>query len=381
MRVVINTTTLNKGGALQVAYSVVNELSLLNLEYSFLILCSVPFYNQIESAKLPNNFSIEIVKKTPAKLITRNRVIKILNKAVEEFKADIVLTIFGPSYWKPKVSHVCGFADGWCYYPETIAYKKLKPFNQLKRKLLSKYKLFYLKRDSDHIFIETEDAKKRLIKILNLKQEEVTVISNTYSSIYDQVRLFGKRHQLLLDERKHVDEIRFLLLSANYPHKNIQIINEVIELLKTEIEHFKFFLTIPEDDYNKIIKNLNKKYVVNLGPVKVEQCIQLYQNTDFLFLPTLLETFTATYPEAMVMKKPILTSDLSFARDICRDAACYFDPLDSKDIVKKIKKVINNPEIKKRMIDNGIVRVKDFPTSKNRAINLLELCLNINDKK
>lgn len=35
-------------------------------------------------------------------------------------------------------------------------------------------------------------------------------------------------------------------------------------------------------------------------------------------MPTVLEVFSATYPEAMAL--PIVTSDLDFARDICDNA-------------------------------------------------------------
>ena len=106
---------------------------------------------------------------SPARISTRKSIVVKLNNAVNEFKGEVVLTVFGPSYWKPKVKHICGFADGWCYYPETIALKRLKLIPRIKRILLSKYKLFYLKKDSDYLFIETVDAKKRLIDILNNK--------------------------------------------------------------------------------------------------------------------------------------------------------------------------------------------------------------------
>ncbi len=42
-----------------------------------------------------------------------------------------------------------------------------------------------------------------------------------------------------------------------------------------------------------------------------------------VFIPTLLEVFSATYLEAMLMKKPIIASDLEFSRDICGESA-YF---------------------------------------------------------
>ena len=50
-----------------------------------------------------------------------------------------------------------------------------------------------------------------------------------------------------------------------------------------------------------------------LGKININQCPHLYVQSDAVFLPTLLECFSASYAEAMLMKKPIITSDLGFA--------------------------------------------------------------------
>ena len=70
--------------------------------------------------------------------------------------------MFGPSYWKPDSTHLCGFADGWCYNPKSIAFKKLNLYNKL-RTFLIKYKNYKLINDSDSfIVVETDLARKIL---------------------------------------------------------------------------------------------------------------------------------------------------------------------------------------------------------------------------
>ncbi|MFK2341775.1 glycosyltransferase [Bacteroides fragilis] len=78
-----------------------------------------------------------------------------------------------------------------------------------------------------------------------------------------------------------------------------------------------------------------KKSIVNLGIIDVSKCPQLYNECDALFLPTLLECFSANYVEAMKMRKPIVTSNLPFATNVCKNAALYFDPMNAHDIVEK----------------------------------------------
>ncbi len=85
-------------------------------------------------------------------------------------------------------------------------------------------------------------------------------------------------------------------------------------------------VTLPKDGSNWLeIQQLAAKLGVeeclyNHGPVPVTDGPQLYQTCDFLLLPTILETFSGTYPEAMAMGLPIITTDLDFAHEICQDA-------------------------------------------------------------
>ena len=111
-----------------------------------------------------------------------------------------------------------------------------------------------------------------------------------------------------------------------------------------------------------------------MGPVPIDLCPKVYQECDFMFLPTLVEIFTASYPEAMKMKKPILTSDLSFAHDICGAAAEYFDPLDPEDISNKVFNLANNKDRQKELIQEGDIQLSFFETPQSRARKLLTIC-------
>jgi glycosyltransferase involved in cell wall biosynthesis len=100
-----------------------------------------------------------------------------------------------------------------------------------------------------------------------------------------------------------------------------------------------------------------------------------------MFLPSLIEIFTASYPEAMQMKKPILTSDLSFAHDICGEAAEYFDPVNPADIANKIIYLASNPARRTQLVKNGEKRLLQFETPASRAKNLLDVCEKISKMK
>ena len=124
--------------------------------------------------------------------------------------------------------------------------------------------------------------------------------------------------------------------------------------------------------------------IINLGKIVQKGCPSVYKQCDALFAPTLLETFSAAYPEAMKMRKPILTSKYSFAKDLCGDAALYFDPLDPKDIAQKIKQLIGNEILQKIMIENGEKKLMSFETARSRAEKYISICeeiVNNNEKR
>ena len=77
-------------------------------------------------------------------------------------------------------------------------------------------------------------------------------------------------------------------------------------------------------------------------------------------MPTLLESFSGTYVEAMYHGKPIFTSDIDFARDICGDAAFYFDPLDENSILNTIKSAHENDKVVLDRIELGRERLSGF---------------------
>jgi glycosyltransferase involved in cell wall biosynthesis len=149
----------------------------------------------------------------------------------------------------------------------------------------------------------------------------------------------------------------------------------VIEELKNRGKgKFKFILTIDSENFRRIFNGVCEEHVTNIGPVKPEECPSLYNECDVMFLPTLAECFSASYPEAMVMKKPIITTDLGFARNICQEAALYFKPTDPVSAADAIVRLIENQQLVNKLIINGLSRVKEFDDALERARKILNIC-------
>jgi len=359
MKILINISNNLGGGGLQVALSFLKEIESYT-EHFFFVCYGDSVKHQLKQSAKPHINYYE-VKTKPLLLLSKK--LKEIEKSV---KPDVVFSVFGPTYWNPQAPHIMGFAIPHYLYIDSPFFKRINKFEIIKitiKKILHRY---IVNRDADAIICETEDAMERSRMLFNRVKSFFTV-SNTYSHLYE----LPIECEKFLPEKK---KFRFVTISKYYSHKNLEIISPVLkELSNRNITNVEFILTIDKDDYDRLFSEDDKKNVISVGPVKVDYCPALYSECDFMFLPTLLECFSANYPEAMKMEKPILTSDLSFARGVCKNSALYFDPLDPVDIADKIEMIINTPELAEELVANGKERLLSFPTASERAKHYLEI--------
>lgn len=368
MKLIINTSNLVKGGGVQVALSFLEELKEWGSDEYFVFL-STPVADQLDLKTFPSNFKFHHFPVSPARLLTRWRIVRRFNELERDIHPDVVFTVFGPSYWRPRSPHVMGFALGWAINPDSIAYTLLDKFALIRRKLINLHAKYFVKRDGDFFIGETSDVKERMIRYNWAEKDQIFVVGNTchkvFSEIYQKVEI-----------PIYPEEFRFITISDMYKHKNLTIIKDVIPILRSSKIRCRFYLTLPTNIFEREFSGCDDM-VTNIGPVSINQCPSVYKQCDVLFLPTLLECFSASYPEAMKMELPILTSDLDFSHAICGDAAVYFNPLNPEDIAKKIESIINNTDLRKELVTNGKKRLATFPSAQQRARRYLDICKSV----
>lgn len=366
MKILINTTNLKQGGALQVALSFIYEcIHFTKNEYH--VFLSPSMNKEIKRDLFPKNFKFYNFN-NPSRFILFDKTIKLLNIMENRIKPDIVFSVFGPTYWKPKSKHIMGFANGLYLYNDSPYIQNMKLFEKIKFNLKKSYHQLLLKSNADFYVVQTEDMQKRFAKFINKEINKISVVSSRYDTVFEK-----SIEDLKKLPAKKEDEFWFVTISAFYHHKRLDLINDLVPLIKKENLKVKFILTLPNDIMEKHFHNV-KEYIINLGPVKLEECPYIYTKGDALFLPTLIESFTASYPEAMIMKKPILTSHYSFAKTVCKNAALYFNPYDIQDIMKQIKTIYINKNKYNELVQEGLRVVEELPSSKNRADQYLKLC-------
>ncbi|MDF1576533.1 MAG: glycosyltransferase [Bacteroidales bacterium] len=359
MRLLINTANLRVGGAWQRSISFIEELKKFP-ENEYFIYYTDELKKHINISLFPENFNFYHFERSPARLLSRRGIVKKFNRLEKKIIPDLVFSFVGPAYWRPRSIHLVGFGIPHIVYSE---YRHVKELG-LKDKLAIWYKKQWTKKEADYYVVQTGDVKNRLAEKANVPNEKIFIVSNGYGSQYDNFNLsIAKKEQLR----------KLLLISTYRKNKNIDIINDLIIELKKRKFQCEFHITIDDEVYEQVFSG-NESWVKNHGHVPSAKGPELYSQCDAMFLPTLLECFSASYPEAMRMEIPILTSDYSFATSICGDAALYFDPYDVKDMAEKIIQLYSDDKLYKSLIVNGLKRLEAFDNPEVRTRKYLEIC-------
>lgn len=364
-----------KGGSLQGVVSIIRELVKFS-ENEYHIVISKEVKKQLDGIFFPDNFKFYDLEYK-----TSNRTINLfLNRHAfsvleERIRPNCVVCTSGPMYWTPKSLCLMGYNLAHHLYLDSPYFYTIGAAAKIRWFLRRKFHRFYFRREGDAFFVQTDDVNERLRKYIN--REEVYTVPNTYSVSYRDVETYPNK----LGARK-MNEIRCLTISAYYPHKNLGVIRPVVdELIRRGYANVKFIVTLQAEHYHSLFPASYHENVINVGFVPSKEGPSLYEECDIMFLPTLLECFSASYAEAMVMGKPIVTSDMGFAHTVCKDAALYFDPVDVMSIVDRLLLLINNDSLREELVEKGRKQLAQFGTSEDRAKEILRLCQKLNEKK
>ena len=228
--------------------------------------------------------------------------------------------------------------------------------------------------------VQTETARRGLAHRLRLPLDRVTVILNTCGERYLQNQ--GARP---FPAPTAEQPLRILCFSAAHKHKNLEILPKLAKELSRRRPdlNFRIVLTLPPTHWlaKEVFGQAERLGVSHLlenrGWIPVAQGPDLYRSCDISFLPTLLETFSADYPEAMAMGLPIVTTDLGFAHDVCDDAALYYTPRNAQAAADCLLRLLDDRPLWERQIARGKEILTRYPTPHQRYQQYIRLLLSL----
>jgi glycosyltransferase involved in cell wall biosynthesis len=376
-KICFNATNLHLGGGVTVASSFFTNFS--NLQPNIWD-CTI-----LTSSKVDHNLSLLTKKKLKKFHKIKYKIFDIfqfnaskLNFFFKKNKFDIVFTIFGPLYlFNKKYKSVVGFAQALIIYPNNEYFKLLNVFERLKVKFKFWIQSFFFKK-ADLLIVELDHVKRGLVRELGISPDRIHVVRNCVSNIFTNQSYWSK---ISIPKIKNID-LKLGFVGRNYLHKNTVIFPKAAEILKNNYNiNVKFYVTFTDLEWSSC-SNTFYKYCRNVGPLEVNQCPNFYKSVDAIVFPSLLESFSVTPLEAMVMGKPLFASNRFFNKEICGSHAYYFDPLSPKSLASKINYFIKSGGQTKFQKKIARKHALSFSNPRKRAtdyVNIINNFANSND--
>lgn len=216
-----------------------------------------------------------------------------------------------------------------------------------------------------------------LIRII-VKRNQIIVPSNFWCKYL--IQKFNLNHSRVVTTHEAVDptflinnqnsEIKnpknYIIYTGNlYTHKNIKVILEALKELPEISLKIICARSFFSDKLKRQISHMGiKKQVEFLGYLDDKEFKNVYKEALALVHPSLMEGFSLTGLEAMALNCPVISSNSSCLPEIYEKSVLYFDPNNSKDLVKKINKLKGNLDLRQKLINLGQQQLRKYSWSK-----------------
>ena len=335
--ILLDSLHINNGGGLVLLKYLVSEIEKKQLDI---------FYLFDERCKYDFNF-ISSERKTFMKASLSNRK-NFYTSNKHKFSKAFCFGNLGPSIKLEIPVYTYFHQPMYLNIPKEFGLKQRILFN-IKICIFSK-----LLKNTNYLLVQSNLMKEGILKKFKFNAENILLLP-----FYP--------NEDLKDETVIRESDSFIFVSTGTPHKNhIRLINAFCKFFD-ESKRGKLYLTVDPSIFvdlgNFIYEKVDLGYpIVNLGFIKREDLIKRYNKTEYLFFPSLEESFGLGIVEAIECGCKVIGANLPYMFQVC-EPSITFDPFDEKSMYNAfIESTKDNVISTRQIITNEI----------NQLINLLK---------
>jgi len=278
---------------------------------------------------------------------------------------------FSPTHYSPRFSPVPTVVSvmdlSYILYPELF---KKSDLYQLKNWTA------YSVKNAKRIFTISQSSKDDIIKTYQISPQKVVV---TYPGIKKENSKTEMASTVTLKNKYGVSGDYILFVGTLQPRKNIVRLIEAFQLVSSKFDDITLVIIgkkgwMFEDILNTPAKKGLSDRVKFLSFVPDDDLASFYKRAIFFILPSLYEGFGLPVLEAMKQGCPVITSNVSSLPEAGGDAALYVDPTDTEDIAQKMKLLLQDKDLRKKLTEKGFDQIKKFSWEKTakKTLEVLE---------
>ncbi len=363
MKILFNCSNNIVGGAVQnaanfIKYAIIDDY----IDYYFIVSKQVKELLGVWSI---DSKIMESIDSPAQSKFARRRALKVES----EFQPDLVYTMAGPTYIQFKSFHVMGTSDPYITHSDFSNFKYNRNFPDFLKFIIKiALKALSCRFGANYFLFQTETSRNGFCKRYRWSKDKTEIVPNAVGEEFGT--LSGSVNSL---DRNEI--INIFCPSAYYPHKDLELVINLANLLKNN-KNIKFILTIPKEcSLGRFLKSNPISNITNIGPYSYAEASELYCRADIILIPSLLETFSTSYLEAIATYKPLVVADTEFSREICGHYANYYTKADYKSAYSIIIELIENGlEVNQNERAQILSR---YGTQKERYDKIKEILLNL----
>jgi glycosyltransferase involved in cell wall biosynthesis len=238
----------------------------------------------------------------------------------------------------------------------------------LPNRMAMHYARFMIKRalDKASLVLTVSAASKRdLLTFFDVNPEKIMVIPN---GIDRAIAAELPEEELGRTKERYQIFGRTVLFAGNVkPHKNVERLIAAFAKVREDSEFEDLTLIVVGDEISKypslrraVARHKVRGSVRFFGFVPEPTLVALYKIADVFVFPSLYEGFGLPPLEAMANGTPVVTSNISSLPEVVGDAALTVDPYNIDDIARAIRRILNEPDLREKMIKSGYERAGHF---------------------
>lgn len=230
---------------------------------------------------------------------------------------------------------------------------------------------FSLKK-ADAIITDSECSKKDIVKFVGVNQAKVDVI---YLAAGEQFKKLENGNWQVEIRKKYRLPEKFVLYVGDVTwNKNLPRLIDAVK--KVQIPLVMVGKSLTSEDYDKNnpwnadlvkIQSVLDDKIIRLGFIPMDELVRVYNLATIFVMPSLYEGFGLPILEAMVCGCPVITSKEGSIPEVAGEAAFYVDAYDVESIASGIRKVFNDEELQKELVEKGLQNVQGFSWRKTAS--------------
>lgn len=241
--------------------------------------------------------------------------------------------------------------------------------------------------NSDRVLTISDTAKAEIVEYLGVDPGLIDVGSAAPSGAFkpqsDAAKHESARHAAGLPQ----GEPFMVYVGGLAPHKNLDGLLDGFEKAVAADSVGAIHLAIVGDfagagfhsNYESLSQRVSRSESLSsrvhfTGYLSDEQLIALYSSCVAAVMPSFSEGYGLPAIEALACSAPLLCSNGGALPEVAGDAALYFDPFDADSIAQGIINIVNDPELRQSLRQNGLKRAGTYtwPKAAQQALAFME---------